>query len=79
MFGPGKLEDLLSGIAKSTRGRYVAAWKHWLQFTLRTPEKRWIATVGPKWNETIVDRILFETRILGLQASTVRSKISGSR
>ena len=79
MLGAGKLDDLLSGIAKGTRGGYITAWKHRFQFTLRTPGERWITKVGPRWDETLIDWVLFETRILGLQASTMRSKLSGLR
>ena len=76
-FGSGKLDDLMSGIARSTRASYITAWKHWYLFTLRTPERRWIAKVRPRRGETLIDWILVEPRILGLQASTVRSGISG--
>ena len=79
IFGIGKLNDLLSGIAEGTRAGYISAWKHWFQFTQRTPEKRWITAISPMWGETLINWIIFETRIMGLQASTVRAKISGLR
>ena len=78
-FGPGRLEDLMSGIAASTRASYITSWTHWHHFTLRAPQKRWITQVDPRWDDTLIDWILFETRILGLQVSTMRSKISGLR
>ena len=79
VFGIGKLNDLLSGIAEGTRAGYVSAWKHWFQFTRRPPESRWITEIGPRWDETVINWILFETRIMGLQASTMGTKISGLR
>ena len=75
VFGIGKLSDLLSGIAEGTRAGYVSAWKRWFQFTQRSPESRWITEIGPGWGETLINWILFETRIMGLQASTMRTKI----
>ena len=33
----------------------------------------------PKWDERIIDWDLFETRFLGIQARTVRSKVSAIR
>ena len=32
VFGAGKLEGLLPGIAKSARMSYITAWKQWFQF-----------------------------------------------
>ena len=65
IFGIGKLGDLLSVIAIGTMAGYVSAWEHWFQFTIRSPDKRWTAEISPKWGETLVDGILFETRVLG--------------
>ena len=45
--GSGALEDLMAGIAKSTRASYIAARKRWYQFTLRTPNRSWVAQVDP--------------------------------
>ena len=77
--GAGKLGDLSSGISEGPRASYVSAWKHCAQFTQRALEKRWISVIGPKWDETLAGWILFGTRILGIQASTMRPKISGLR
>ena len=55
VFGAGRLNGILSGIAEGARAGYVSAWKHWFQFTRRIPEKRWISNIGPKWDETQTD------------------------
>ena len=39
VFGSGKLNGLLSGIAEGARAGYVSAWKRWLQPTQRIHEK----------------------------------------
>ena len=77
VFGPGELDDLLSVVDKSARWSYVTAWKHWFQSKPRTQEKRWITKAVPKRDESIVNWILLDTRISGLQASTMRSKFHG--
>ena len=79
VFGPGRLEDLMSGIAASTRASYITEWNRCRQFALRTPHKRRITQVDPRWDDVLIDWVLFETRISGLQVSTTRSKISGLR
>ena len=40
VFGVGKLNDLLSGIAEGARVGYVAAWKRWFQFTHNIPQRK---------------------------------------
>ena len=79
VFGVGKLEDLLSGVSEGTKGTYISAWQQWFQFNSSTPEKRWINEMTPKWDEQIINWILFETRVLGLKAGTMRGKISAVR
>ena len=79
VYGSGKVDDLLSGVAESTRSAYQTAWTHWAHFTASHSEGVWIEEHKPKWDGRLIDWILFEARILGNQVGTIRSKISAIR
>ena len=74
--GSGKIIDLLSGVAGSTQRAYKTAWDQWAHFTENRPSEAWIEKQEPRWGERLIGWVLFETRILRLQASTIRSKVS---
>ena len=78
-YGSGKLSDLLSGVAEGTQSAYRTAWIQWSHFMENRPEGVWIEKQEPKWDERLIEWILFETRILGVQVGTIRSKISAVR
>ena len=78
-YGSGKLPDLLSGVAEGTQSAYREAWVQWAHFMENRPEGVWIEKQEPKWGERLIAWILFETRILGVQVGTIRSKISAIR
>ena len=79
VFGVGKLEDLLSGASEGTGMTYITYWKHWFQFTTNTPEKRWVFEMNPRWDEQIINWILFGNVVLGLKAGAMCAKISALR
>ena len=74
VYGIGKLSDLLSGVAQSTQAAYQAAWAQWAHFTALHPAGAWVEKHEPKWDGWMIDWILLEARILGLQACTERGK-----
>ena len=79
VFGTGKLNDLLPGISKGTRGTYLGAWQHRVQFASMKADQRRISAETATWGENITNWILFETRVMGIKASTVRNKVSSLR
>ena len=59
VYGSGKVDDLLSGAAESTRSAHKTAWAQWSHFNAHHPAGVWIEEYFPKWGERIIDWILF--------------------
>ena len=77
--GIEKIEALLGGLAQGTTTAYRRAWRHWILFCTGTGIDPWMDYTKRGWDEIMLDFIMHEHRVLGLQAKSIRSKISGIR
>ena len=79
VFGEERLAAVLSGIAPSTRSKYINHWRHWESFTSGRGMEPWIVRTSPDWDDVLIDFILFETRVMGNTVDVVKVKIPGIR
>ena len=78
-FGIDRMYAILSGIAPSTRSRYESGWKHWQLFMTTRNKSPWIIRSGPNWDGNLIDFLMFESKIIGNAAPTIRGEVSAIR
>ena len=76
IFGEERLTAVLSGIAHSTRSKYVIRWKHWGSFAKERGLGHWVARNFPDCGDVLIDFILFETRMMGNSVDFDKGEIS---
>ena len=77
--GEDRSPDVLAGIAPRTRTRYLEAWRPWGDCICARKASPWATRSSPDWDDALFDFALFEARIVGNAANTIRCKISSLR
>ena len=77
--GIEKIEALLRGLSDGAKIAYRRSWRHWVLFCTGTGVEPWIDFSKRGWGEIMLDFITHEHLVLGLQAKSTRSEISGIR
>ena len=78
-FGSDRLAAVLSGIATSTRMKYLQSWRHWEAFMVDRQLSPWIWRTSPDWDDHLVDFILFESKVIANSPGAIRGGISSLR
>ena len=77
--GQVRLSAMLSGIAPGARTRYLTAWHHWEKFMTARQMSPRIWRTNPDWGDSLIDYIMFESKVLANAPDTISGGISGIR
>ena len=72
--GEDKLDAMLSGVAPSTRKRYLSAWNQWAYFMRN--RSTWLVKTKPNLDGEIIDFVTFESHVAKNASDATRGKIS---
>ena len=70
--GGWKLNDMISGVAPSTRKRYLSEWNQRPYFTSMRTRPTWLVKTGPNWGEDLIDFITFDAHVVKNTSDAIR-------
>ena len=79
VFGQDRLSAVLSGIAPSTRMRYLQNWTRWESFMAGRQQSPWIWRTCPDWGDNLIDFILFGAKVVSNNPGTIRGRFPSIR
>ena len=62
---------LTTGIGDKTRSQYMTCWRRWAQFASCMDESPWFREFPPGWDNTLIDFLAWQHKILGFQHSVL--------
>lgn len=75
--GLGKIDALLSGLVSRTQAIYRRAWRRWLLFCAGGGRQPRLGVSQLGWDEAVLEFIMHEHRVLGLNPRSIRCKLPG--
>ena len=74
-----KFDLLTQSVGAKTKEQYVQCWKKWAHYCTCVNTSPWLTTTAVGWDETLLDYLVWEHKIFGLQASTLAKRFYAIR
>ena len=74
-----KFDLLTQSVSNKTREQYVQCWRKWAQYSARMNTSPWLSPTSVGWGDTLIDYLVWEHKIFGLQSSTLAQRFYAIR
>ena len=74
-----KFDLLTSSVTVATRNQYMYCWRRWAQFSACSVVSPWIQTPQPGWDDQLLNFLVWENKLLGLQHSALTKRFYAIR
>ena len=75
----GKFNLLTQGVTERTRTQYLSCWKRWDQYCSCLGIPPWLSTAKRGWGDPLIDFLVWEHKIFGLQHSIIAKRFYAIR